>query len=255
MNDLPVVDSPDKPFTREDVESIFHTQLSGLVRQEVTEGLRIALVNIPTLDVVQRMIDNTVRPLRENTTTQLNSVDHHLRAAESRMSEVADVARQHSERFQQTALDISTNVGRLVSELNAQKERLDRFENRQSDVEQQAFLDRTELTKAIGRIDDLHADIHGDPKEPHHVSLHQLIANGNTDRDRNHQELLDSIKPLADRLDTAEKYIASRRGLELQVMQGAVKVLQNKWTTVVFILGMGTILGLNIFQLLQVIFR
>lgn len=257
MAEPPVFDQQPviEKVTREEVRLIVREELSGLVRNEVAEGIRSAMMNVATIDVVQRMIESAVNPIKEHTTDQLHSVDRHLREAESRMTLSARGFDTASDKFVAFIGEMREQFGRLTTLAEENRNHIGKVENIQDHAIKQATLDRSELNKALERIDDLHADIHGDPDEPHHVSLYELIADGNKDRNEYHRETLDLIKPINDKLDTHDKYIASRKGMEMQLMQAGTKLLANKWTAVFIGLGLGAFLGLNISQIVQVIFK
>jgi hypothetical protein len=184
------------------------------VRRIAQEIVTVAIDDVPTIDEVQRIVDDAIERQsklyeeREERRSReyydmMNSVDRHLRAVEGTMQQVAQTVAEFKGMIT-TLPDMRSDVDRLQTEVSAQSARL-------------AVVNAAHT--------DLKEDIFGDDagKPP---SLYRLLEQRGQRSDEQHDALMrvlqEDIKP---RLERAEKYIESRRALEQQV----VKVAQIVW--------------------------
>lgn len=184
-----------QPVTSQDIQRI--------AREVVT----LAIQELPTFADVERIVGHAVEKqtqvYKEHDEKRareyydmMNSVDRHLRSVEITMSHVSQTVAEFKGLISSLP-DLKSEVAKLQDELNRQA-----------------------TTNAVVKAayDDLNDDIFGESsgKPP---SLYRILIERGARADEQHHELIrilqDDIKP---RLETAEKYIESRRAIEQRVL-------------------------------------
>ena len=235
MSDLPA-----QVLTAEDIRSV--------VRSEVGEAIRLALVNVPTIEVIQSMIDAKVNPLREAYEADRRSTDMHLRQAESGLKNTAREIGRKAEQFGEATKQMAEVAAELRATNQERARQIDELQRRFEQHEIIANQDRAELSEVSGQIKNLKTDIHGDPSEPHSMSLYQLITDDRAEAKRQRGENAEKLANIEKKLSEQEEYIASRRGLEKEAMKAVTKLLTNRWVIGILILGLGGILGAEVYM-------
>lgn len=252
MSDLPA--NPVEILTREDVSLIARQVIGDLVRTEVANGISLAFVSVPTKETVERMIEQALTPVRQQHTDDLHSVDRHLREAEGKISAAVRRLDAVSDQFPQFMMDVRGEIGRLVAENEANKVRLSAVELQQAQTNLQGVADRNEIRDLHNKFTDLRNDIHGDPNEPNTPSLFTMQLNRTEEANAQHKEVLRRIDALDTKTATQEKYIETRRGLELQLMGAITKLIGSKWIIAAAVAAIAAVGGAELYEVLLRIF-
>jgi chromosome segregation ATPase len=223
-------------------------EIRRIISQELPGAIRAALSDYPTMATVQTMIEAAVRPIRESYERDIKSIDLHLREAEGKLSSATRKLEVAADRFSEVARDTAESLGELKTANTERQRQVTSLEHRLSNQGTQITSDRGELTKVINTVDDLHKDIHGDPSEPHTVSLFQMLKQRQDEANTQYQTILQRFDGFEPRLKAAEGYIASRLAIETALLQWTKGVLQNKWIMAALIVAGGSFLGMRVFE-------